>query len=169
MAPGLVAQLGQLCVYREELGEITQSKRWVFVQIITLQNTCSMVILVEERQVVRSSNISGPSEQSETEACGVRCDGTEATISFAEIVIEKLVEVLGHRFYHWRSGVDQRSWDKRTEKWAGLVERPLSMSHWTPNGKRAQNEREYGRAHIEENGRARCVEGMRCYFACVLI
>jgi hypothetical protein len=88
-----------------------------------------MVILVEERQVVRSSNIFGPSEQSETEACSVRCDGTEATISFADIVIEKLVEVLGHRFYHWRSRFDQRSWDKRTEKWAGLVERPLSMSH----------------------------------------
>ena len=128
VAPDLIPERCQLSIDCEQLREIPQSKHRVFVQITIVKIIRSMIVLVEEGQIIRPWNVTRSSEQSETEARSVRCDRSELTITCDYVVIEKLVQALRHFLQCWRRRIDQRCGKERTQEWAWFVKRALSMS-----------------------------------------
>jgi len=149
MVPNLITKRCQLRIDGEQLREIPQGKNRVFVQMTIAQAIRSMMVLVEERQIVSPRNVIRASEESEAEARGVWRDGPESTIACDYVVIEELVQTLSHFVQCWRCGIDQRGWEEWTEEWAGLVKRALSMSYSDGGDKYNQSNKRCRLDHVE--------------------
>jgi hypothetical protein len=69
----------------------------------------SMMVLVEEWQIIRPGNVLPASEESKTEARGVWCDGSKPTIACDYVIIKKLDRALCRFVQCWGRRIYQRS------------------------------------------------------------
>lgn len=70
-APDFVTKFSQLRIDSEELSEVTQGEHRILVEVISSQVRGSVMILVEEREVVWSWDVVRACEKSDAKASGV--------------------------------------------------------------------------------------------------